>query len=847
MIFGKIFGAFRAQLNKLANFFWTADPIAQMQYEYDSAVDQLKEGRVGLEQYRGLVERVGRQVKEGEATVTKLTAQAKAYLKSGDRETAASFALQLTKAKTQLEENKQQLAMHDTAYQNNLKKIQYANKKLVEVKDKIAKYDADLKMSSAEAEVAKITQSFNMDVTTDFGQLEDVIQRKIDTNRGKARVASDLSSEGLDKIHAEEKMEKSMADDALKDLEVELGMRARETTPVAQATKDLGPGEEATTAKTADRNREGVSHGQRSWKAKAGILHRGARGGRGPRRPVVLSLQREEGGLAAVGRQDRYQRDQEEQRHRHGGGGRGGSAQAENPDPNSITTVKEYSFEAASRLPEVPGTADYTALGKPRVVQFAVNVWAGWAPIIWANHGSKPKKIWKDAKGGEFQVELILADNPVDMGNTFAAGKVHIGWATVDMLPLVIERLHRDPRTMPRVFQQIDWSNGGDGIVSRDAIKNIADLRGKTVVLAQNSPSHYFLLNMLLNGGVQPSEVHMDFTKDAFQAAAAFNQDKTIAACVSWSPDIYNLTKPGMGNKLLISTGTANKLIADVWYARADFARDNPEIIEGLVRGILDAAEDLKDPAKQIEVGKLMDEFYSLPGGTGHDMLGDAHWTNYAENRDFFLNQNNPTNFERTYNTAFILYKAIRAVDTKTPFDQIMDFSVIKKLGGDAKYANQQNEYEFKFTPVSSDAINVESAVLTKTVVISFFPNSFELYKKVPNPAGGPDLPYDANVDNTLEDIGKLAGTFGAARIQISGHTDASMRNSGADENLVKQLSLDRANSVKEALLRKFKKMDPNQFVVAGYGWDKPADPKDPDNHAKNRRVEIKVVPAEAQ
>ena len=47
-------------------------------------------------------------------------------------------------------------------------------------------------------------------------------------------------------------------------------------------------------------------------------------------------------------------------------------------------------------------------------------------------------------------------------------------------------------------------------------------------------------------------------------------------------------------------------------------------------------------------------------------------------------------------------------------------------------------------------------------------------------------------------------------------------------------------------LVNKFK-MNPNQFVVAGYGWDKPADPKDPDNHAKNRRVEIKVVPAEAQ
>ena len=241
MIFNKMFGALRAQLNKLANFFWEADPIAQMQYEYDLAVEQLKEGRVGLEQYRGLVERVGRQVKENEAHVNKLQAQAKAYLKAGDRETAAKFALELQKAKEQLANNQAQLQMHETAYQNNLKKIQHANKKLAEVKNKIQQYDAELKMSEAEAEVAKLSASFDMNVTTDFGQLEDVIQRKIDTNRGKARVAADLSQQGIADIQAEERMEKSMAEDALKDLEVELGMRAPEVTPVAETQKDLGP------------------------------------------------------------------------------------------------------------------------------------------------------------------------------------------------------------------------------------------------------------------------------------------------------------------------------------------------------------------------------------------------------------------------------------------------------------------------------------------------------------------------------------------------------------------------------------------------------------------------------
>ena len=55
----------------------------------------------------------------------------------------------------------------------------------------------------------------------------------------------------------------------------------------------------------------------------------------------------------------------------------------------------------------------------------------------------------------------------------------------------------RDSRIMPRIYQQVDWSNGGDGIVVRENIKTVADLRGKKLVLAQNSPSQYFALNML--------------------------------------------------------------------------------------------------------------------------------------------------------------------------------------------------------------------------------------------------------------------------------------------------------------------------------------------------------------
>ncbi len=248
MIAGKFWASFKAQLNKLANLFWEADPIAQMRYEYDNAVEQLKEGRKGLEMYRGLVERVTRQVQENEAHGKKLEAQAKAYLKAGDRETASRFALELQKNKKELEENKAQLAMHEGAYQNNLMKIQHANKKLIEVREKIQKYDAELKMSEAEAEISKLSESFDMNITTDFGQIENVVQQKIDNNRGKARVAADLSQKGIADIKAEENMEKMLAEDALKDLEIEMGLKSPETVPVTESAKDLGPATEKQTS-----------------------------------------------------------------------------------------------------------------------------------------------------------------------------------------------------------------------------------------------------------------------------------------------------------------------------------------------------------------------------------------------------------------------------------------------------------------------------------------------------------------------------------------------------------------------------------------------------------------------
>jgi NitT/TauT family transport system substrate-binding protein len=519
---------------------------------------------------------------------------------------------------------------------------------------------------------------------------------------------------------------------------------------------------------------------------------------------------------------------------------------------SSLTTVQEWEIVPGERLPPVRGTSAYTAL-RDNTVRFALNVWAGWAPIILANEGFQAGRVWRTPDGREFKVELVLIDDPVAMRDAYAAGEVHIGWATLDMVPLFMEGFvdaqgqPRDSRVMPRIYQQIDWSNGGDGIVVRENIRTVSDLRGRSLVLAQNSPSHYFALNMLVFGGLQPNEVEWIFTADAFQAAAAFNARRDIAGVVSWAPDIYNLAEAA-GNRMLVTTGTANRLIADVWFARADFARDHEPILEGLVRGIFDAVEVLyEDESARQRGAQLMAAGYNLPADEALEMMGDAHWTNWAENYQFFVNRNNPAGFQRVWDQAYLLYRRIGAIThQQVPFDQVMDFTLIQRLGEDPRYSTQRDRYRTAFEPRSvSEIAGAESPILTQTITVNFSPNSWDLYHRVTRTLGGQSVEelYDPNVEQTLREVSTVAGSFGFAQIVISGHTDASMRGQ-VPADLVRELALRRANAVRDALVQQYE-LDPNQFAVHGAGWDEPADPSDPNNHAKNRRVEVAVYPAE--
>src|SRR5258708_9757511 len=88
------------------------------------------------------------------------------------------------------------------------------------------------------------------------------------------------------------------------------------------------------------------------------------------------------------------------------------------------------------------------------VVQFPVNVWPGWAPIIVANNGMAANDASVFFRKYGFYVQLSKVDDPVKAPDLFASGHSHVLWGTPDMISLFAPESLKDSRTAPAVSQQ---------------------------------------------------------------------------------------------------------------------------------------------------------------------------------------------------------------------------------------------------------------------------------------------------------------------------------------------------------------------------------------------------------
>jgi phage shock protein A len=225
--FGRVMTAVSAQIGKATNLFWSADPVAVYQAEVDHAAGEISEATAGLEQYRGEVSGLERRVAKGEKDEATLMARIKVALNNKDEARAADHAVQLKQVQGELATARDSLASYNESYQNNLKKIKYARAKIEDRRTKARELNAELKMSRVDAQMAKISEKFNVKASSldGLGEVEDEIHRQIDLNKGKAQVAHDLSSEGLAEIEEQEAIQRAEAKDLLEKVKVDMGIK----------------------------------------------------------------------------------------------------------------------------------------------------------------------------------------------------------------------------------------------------------------------------------------------------------------------------------------------------------------------------------------------------------------------------------------------------------------------------------------------------------------------------------------------------------------------------------------------------------------------------------------------
>ncbi len=241
-------------------------------------------------------------------------------------------------------------------------------------------------------------------------------------------------------------------------------------------------------------------------------------------------------------------------------------------------------------------------------------------------------------------------------------------------------------------------------------------------------------MSLLIDAGIDPGDIDFKWSADAPSAAKIFVRDPSYDAFVGWSPDIYNVTDKLKGSRLVVTTGTANHLIADVWAVRNDFYHDHPEIVSGLVRGIFEGMDMVrKDPAR---AAQALATAFSLPAEDCKSMIGkdggiaegDAHLTNYRENSKFFLDPFNPANFEVVWNSASTIYKSLGTISTTVPAAKVKASGVLAAMADEYKDVRDLSQPTFK--PDALMKMSAEAGagqVLTKAVIISFEPNKSTL------------------------------------------------------------------------------------------------------------------------
>jgi NitT/TauT family transport system substrate-binding protein len=511
-----------------------------------------------------------------------------------------------------------------------------------------------------------------------------------------------------------------------------------------------------------------------------------------------------------------------------------------NRPASSASTSKGSSEtpEVAEVKVEVPKLSPPAAFQfKNNLVPIEISEYAGYAGLVAANGGLEPNENSYFFQKHNFKVKLTVKED--ENWSELNEGKMAASVTTVDVLAAYGKQLH------VVVPAQIGFSRGADGIVVRNDIKRINQLKGKTIATAQFTEVDFFIRYLAQEAGLpintlgsldatpNPDRLNIVYTEDGFGAGDLFLSDiksgkNRLAGCVTWEPKVTEVVDGSGGQAHVLTTNRNLLIIADVLMVHRGFAQEQPKIVEGLVQGLLEGNRMVRDhPDQYLDVvGKA----FKWDRNQTKSELAKVHLANLPENLAFFSGAIDAAgSFESIYQSAVLAYGSdlIKDPPDASRFASLTALQTVEKSG-------LFKEQKVAIAPMRAAAgASLETdPLLSKDIRFLFEPNSSTL-----------DQSNQDNLKN-LDAIKRLLQVSPGSTLLLRGHVDNSkiedFRRQGG-ENLVRTaalramaLSKDRAGEIRKLLIEKYT-IDPKRIEIVGRGWEEPAGP----NPDLNRRVEV--------
>src|SRR2546421_863164 len=263
--------------------------------------------------------------------------------------------------------------------------------------------------------------------------------------------------------------------------------------------------------------------------------------------------------------------------------------------------------------------ATTTAQAQETKVAIAISGWTGFAPLTLAKEAGLFKK-----NGLEVSIKFIPQK---DRHLAIASGDVQCAATTVETW--VVWNANGVATT--QIFQ-LDKSYGADGMVVRNSISRIADLKGKSVAASAPGTAPYFTLAWFLKkNGLTLKDVTV-LTLEPAAAAQAFIAGQNDAA-MTYEPYLSAVReKPEAGK--IIATTLDYPMVMDTFGCTPKFISEQPRLVQGMVNAYFDAVEQVRaNPRPSFEV---MGSAVKQTGEQFEKSQAYLRWQDRAANQKFF-------------------------------------------------------------------------------------------------------------------------------------------------------------------------------------------------------------------